>query len=244
MKQKIALLLALSLIASFPLIAMKLTKQLIVDLSQEEKNARLYEAALYGNQEACELLLDKGAQLNAPIEKANKETAFHAAIRGGNVEIIQFFIDNGAAVGTRNKWGHHALHIATQLGKIDALMCLLSSIPGIDVNMQDSLGTTPLFLAATLGFMGHARALIKAGGDPLLGTQGGVTPIQMAEGKKHTSMVQLLNASIKSKTGCASCNKQRSNQEVALKCSKCLIVSYCSPACQIKDWPEHKHICG
>ncbi|KAI0329865.1 hypothetical protein GY45DRAFT_1324470 [Cubamyces sp. BRFM 1775] len=38
--------------------------------------------------------------------------------------------------------------------------------------------------------------------------------------------------------GCSVCGKK-----AASRCSQCQSVSYCGPACQRADWPEHKHSC-
>jgi len=40
---------------------------------------------------------------------------------------------------------------------------------------------------------------------------------------------------------CYVCDMYSSNTKI---CSKCKIARYCSRECQIKDWNEHKHICG
>ena len=40
---------------------------------------------------------------------------------------------------------------------------------------------------------------------------------------------------------CASCLQTLSSQ--GMRCSRCKQVRYCSQACQVADWPEHKHEC-
>ncbi|KAJ7184894.1 hypothetical protein C8R46DRAFT_467676 [Mycena filopes] len=44
-------------------------------------------------------------------------------------------------------------------------------------------------------------------------------------------------------SACRACRTAASRKSLK-RCSKCNMVWYCSPACQKKDWPEHKKVCG
>jgi hypothetical protein len=44
---------------------------------------------------------------------------------------------------------------------------------------------------------------------------------------------------IDGKSGCNVCSKPK-----AKKCGRCMEVAYCSRECQVKDWKEHKKVCG
>ena len=44
---------------------------------------------------------------------------------------------------------------------------------------------------------------------------------------------------------CAVCSKTRiTTGKKLLSCAGCMGVRYCSEACQLKDWPAHKEVCG
>ena len=49
----------------------------------------------------------------------------------------------------------------------------------------------------------------------------------------------LLPSQFRRRCGC--CLQTLSSQ--AMRCSRCKQVRYCSQACQVADWPEHKHEC-
>ena len=42
---------------------------------------------------------------------------------------------------------------------------------------------------------------------------------------------------------CSHC-EERKERSLLMVCSRCRITQYCSRACQIRDWPEHKTLCG
>ena len=63
------------------------------------------------------------------------------------------------------------LHSASQGGGVDIIETMLSL--GIDINSKDSLGTTPLMVAAASGKMQAVNFLLKKGADPFLRTNTG-----------------------------------------------------------------------
>ncbi|KAJ7600304.1 hypothetical protein C8J56DRAFT_6910 [Mycena floridula] len=43
---------------------------------------------------------------------------------------------------------------------------------------------------------------------------------------------------------CHCCESMLGDREVLMRCSRCHSVWYCSKACQVKDWKQHKKLCG
>jgi hypothetical protein len=46
------------------------------------------------------------------------------------------------------------------------------------------------------------------------------------------------------KEQCAGCGSSKETEKRPMKCSRCLIVRYCSVACQKNHWPVHKKVCA
>ena len=112
----------------------------------------------YGRSDVPQLLIEKGANLNAVDNDGN--TALMIAIDRNNTEAAQLLLKNKAAVSPRNKDGRTALHIAAAGVRRQPVGWLLAAGPdvtassagvdlqGLDVNAPDGSGRTPLMLAA------------------------------------------------------------------------------------------------
>jgi len=78
----------------------------------------LHIAAIRGDVHIIGLLLDAGAEIDAPGEHGY--TPLHEAVEQGQVEAVRFLLSYGASPGVPNKWG------ATPKGK-----AALSGVPEI-----------------------------------------------------------------------------------------------------------------
>lgn len=82
--------------------------------------------------------------------------------------------------------------ILTQFSKLAKAFADL----GIDVNMPDDAGATPLHLAARRGYGNKVRLLLEAGADPSLLDAKGKTPAALAKAGKHGDVMSILAAAI------------------------------------------------
>ncbi len=111
----------------------------------------LFEAVRRGDKATVEVLLTKGAGVNARNEYG--WTPLHSAAREGKKDIAQLLLAKGADVNARNKYknehGVTPLHMAANAGHKDIVELLLAK--GADVNARDNNGWTPLLIAVGQG---------------------------------------------------------------------------------------------
>lgn len=117
------------------------------------------------------LLLDLGADVNAPPSPIVGCTAIQAASFGGHAELVRLLIARGADVNApaARISGLTALQGASRAGEAEVVGILLRS--GADVNAPgpaatSHLGGTALHAAAAGGHVEILRKLLAAGADP------------------------------------------------------------------------------
>lgn len=67
---------------------------------KEGAGTPLHHAAAGGYLSICELLIEKGAEVNAKDDDG--ETALHTAARGGHLETVKFLVEKGADISLRS----------------------------------------------------------------------------------------------------------------------------------------------
>lgn len=82
------------------------------------------------------------------------------------------------------------LHQAVTSGDTNTVSAILAE--GADVNATNDAGQTPLILAVVAGRYQHLRILLKAGANPLLRDNTGLSAIDWAERKGEIELAQLL----------------------------------------------------
>jgi ankyrin repeat protein len=118
----------------------------------------LHLAAHYNKLEAAELLILRGANVNAKDRDGN--TPLHNASLLANIEMCGLLLEKGAEVNARNEDGSTPLHLATfGFSEKHVLIVSLLLDYGADVALYDNEGITPLHFAS-MG-MGQSTDIVK-----------------------------------------------------------------------------------
>jgi ankyrin repeat protein len=140
----------------------------------------LYEAAGAGNRAMVELLLRRGAEVNAtqsPQALAAMPTALAVAVSRGFPAVVEVLLAAKADVNVPNSKGETALHEAAANGQHRITQMLLAA--GANPNAKSHNGSTPLMLAAEHS-PGDILQLLTAGADPNLINDRGRTALSYA----------------------------------------------------------------
>jgi ankyrin repeat protein len=101
----------------------------------------LFLAVRYGQKEVAELLIEKGADVNAKNNYGETPLAYAL----NNKEIADLLIAKGADVNAKGDFGGTPLHEAAGSGHKETAKLLIEK--GADVNAKDDDGETPLDFA-------------------------------------------------------------------------------------------------
>ncbi|WP_243451084.1 ankyrin repeat domain-containing protein [Sphingosinicella sp. CPCC 101087] len=118
---------------------------------------------------------------------------FLKAVRERDGDTVQGIVatPNPAVINAREgASGEGALHIVTRGRDLNWLAFLLAR--GARPDLQSNDGTTPLILAAQLGWYEGAEQLLARGANPNLGNSRGETPLIFAVQRRDLTMVRLL----------------------------------------------------
>jgi ankyrin repeat protein len=102
-------------------------------------------AVFFAQPEAVKLLVDAGAEVNAPSRESMKVTPLASAAAAKQTEIARLLIAHGANVNARAASGHIPLHEASANGNVELVKLLIEK--GADVNAKTDDGKTPLDFA-------------------------------------------------------------------------------------------------
>uniref|UniRef100_A0A1I8ATV9 ANK_REP_REGION domain-containing protein n=1 Tax=Steinernema glaseri TaxID=37863 RepID=A0A1I8ATV9_9BILA len=119
----------------------------------------LMEAANGGYSAVGKLLLEAGADPNAPPVPSSRDTALTIAADKGHYQFVDLLICHGANINARNKKGCTAVWLACNGGHLETLKTLV--VHKADVDLQDSRKTSPLMTAFRKGHLKIIRYLVK-----------------------------------------------------------------------------------
>jgi hypothetical protein len=119
----------------------------------------LHLAATYGKTYAVQMLIEKGASVNAVT--TDNETPLHLASRLGNLETASLLIEKGASVNAVTTDNETPLHWASRRGDLKTVALLIEK--GASVNTVTTNNDTPLDLASRFGNLETVELLIEKG---------------------------------------------------------------------------------
>ena len=102
-------------------------------------------AVFFGHSETVEVLLKRGANVNAPTREAMKVTPLASAAAARQIEIARKLIENGANVNAKAHNDLTPLHEAAARGNLELAKLLLDN--GAEIHARTLDGKTPLALA-------------------------------------------------------------------------------------------------
>uniref|UniRef100_A0A8C8MDN0 Transient receptor potential cation channel, subfamily A, member 1b n=1 Tax=Oncorhynchus tshawytscha TaxID=74940 RepID=A0A8C8MDN0_ONCTS len=175
----------------------------------------IHAAAFAGSKKAMDVILKAGEEMGHSIEEhinfldKSYNSPLHLAVRGGNVDIIEFCIHKGAKIDQQQVDRSTALHFACSQGATDAVKLMLSSYSRLDsiINLPDGACQTPLHRATIFDHTELAEYLISKGADIDYIDSKGLSPLLLATNCGAWRTVALLlskgaNVKIKDQSGC------------------------------------------
>ena len=110
------------------------------------------------HSETAKLLIEKGADVNAP--KGGYTIPLMEAASWGDAELVKLLLAKGADVNGRTEYGWNALQWASTKEIAEILI-----VAGADVNAKDDSNETPLLFAIQTGKLHVVELLLDSGAD-------------------------------------------------------------------------------
>jgi ankyrin repeat protein len=156
----------------------------------------LHDAVIDGNQEAVNLILASGADINSKDDAGL--TPLHYAVIEGEGQIAEILLDKGANVEAADVSGSSPLQWAANSGDLTTCRALIAK--HADVNNKADDGCTPLLRAASNGNVDVIKLLADSGADLKATDPDGFTPLQLAQQKGHAEAVAVIRKLLPAKS--------------------------------------------
>jgi len=171
------------------------------------RRTALHVATIHGHQPIVQLLLDRGADINA--EDRDCRTPLHLVADQGRDDIASLLLQRGAKVDVRDVSKLTPLHLASQFKVAEVLLGKDARVNanakdghpdplrapvecGTGVSARDVDGWTPLHMASYYGYGDLAPFLVERGADVTVRTRDGFTPQDLASQGQHVHLIRFL----------------------------------------------------
>ena len=104
----------------------------------------LMKAVRKGHTKAVQILLDKGADINAIDDSGH--TALMFSVAEGHNDIVKVLLDRGAHINAKNNYNQTPLHLASSSNHFSTVKVLLNN-KSVNITCKDKDGRTALVLA-------------------------------------------------------------------------------------------------
>ena len=163
-------------------------------LKDDSDKVMLHHACKSGTGELVEMLLS--FDRNANVRDKVHCTPLHYACKRGNIGIVAKLISKGANCNATCDSCGTPLHLACSLKNVKLVQSLSSAV-GINLDVLDHKGDTPLHIACRNGAADIVDHLCKVGANCMLKDKLGSTPIHCACAENHWQCVLHLIDSLK-----------------------------------------------
>lgn len=109
----------------------------------------LHLAGFFGQPEIAEILIARGADVNARSRNPMQNRPLHAAAAGRSRDAVRLLLEHGADVNARQHGGWTALHAASQNGDVEMVRLLVGG--GADLDLRADNQQNAMDLALTKG---------------------------------------------------------------------------------------------
>ncbi len=194
------------------------TKKADVNLVNSKGDPLIVMAATLGNYAAVEELILLGADVNAPNAET-KDTALIRSLYNGHTDIAQRLVYSGANINAVNNYRHSPLYIALEKNNVPMIELFLTNgvkegltknylfrsvslknetgaltmlKGGIDPNITNDKGNTPLIISASLGDKVIVEHLLAYRADVNAANKDGNTALIYAARYNHPEIIKML----------------------------------------------------
>lgn len=171
-------------------IASRIRESSVEEIRYSDEGGRtpLYEACKIGNLRLVQLLLDRGAPINAATERLY--TALHIASLNGFADLVAVLVLRGACVDSVDHDGETPIFHAIRTLNPKCVEILLSA--GASLTAHDNYGRAPLHIAASVGDPDVLYLLHRWGANAHPVDADGDTPLHYAVASNHDECVRAL----------------------------------------------------